>query len=255
MLARFVIPDGVTRFVIPEGVRSFSAPLVALAAFLAVFFIAGVARAAPTNLIEVVNIDLKEKERELHVRVRSSLRESIVAADAKPTMPPFFAKPELEEACAKYGPYVLLHTQLLARTTPVAGKLVDTKLVEAIDGPVHQTNDVEKSHCEAHLQFPVESNEPLTISFDLLNDKTDFAVGYAVDIHALRVSHADLVTAGKVTFDVADNALVSQNTPGLKSTNRPIRTRSRGSSFAAAALIIGVCGVIYWVWQRRRRGV
>jgi hypothetical protein len=234
--------------------RSVAFP-AALAVLVAALFAVGVARAAPINVVEIVNVDLKEKERELHVRVRSSLREMTVATEAKPTMAPFFAKPELEEACAKYGNYVLPHTQLLARTTPVTGKLVDAKLVGSIEGPVHQTNDLDKYHCEAHLLYPVESNEPLTLSFDLLNDKPDYAVGYSVDIRALRMSHSDLTTGGKVTFDVADNAVVAQNTPGLKSTNTPIRTRSRGSSLAGAFLIIAICGVIYWVWQRRRRGV
>src|SRR5262245_20445102 len=120
---------------------------------VALLLVPGRVRAGvPTaTLVETVTAELRGKE--LHVKLRSSLREPVVAAGSAPTMPPFFAKAELEDAVVKFGPYVLSHVRLLARTTPIAGRVVSTKIAEPIEAPVHQANDLEKFHTEAELVY------------------------------------------------------------------------------------------------------
>jgi hypothetical protein len=124
---------------------------------------------AATPLAEIVTGTVDEHELRLHVR--STLREPVLAAKAAPMMAPFFAKTELEDALQKYGPYLLEHVHVQARAKVLPGKVVSAQLMDAIDAPVNQATDLEKHFADVELAWTTETQDPLTLSFDILADR------------------------------------------------------------------------------------
>lgn len=204
----------------------------------------GDARAAGDKvLVEIVHAEVHEHDVEL--KVTTSLKEPVVATDSKPTMPPMFSRMELEGVLGKWGDYFTQHAHLIARTKPIAGKVTATKIVEKFDAPI-QENELERVHGELTISYALAGDDPITISFDVLDDK-NVTVAYAFDVHGPRSKKADLAPHEQLTFDVAEpTGGGGANTgPRLGTSTQRRRAIPTGTAIGAVIFI----GIIYIAWS------
>jgi hypothetical protein len=229
---------------------------VSFAVLLAVAALARESRAAAAApLAEIVTGEVDEHE--LHLHLRSTLREPIVATRAVPTMPPFFAKAEVEAALAAYGPYVLEHVHVQDRAKPLAGKVVAARPLDPLDGPLNQATDLEKHFAEVDVVYTLTSQDPLVLSFDLLADR-EAAPGvplrtiYSVDVKGRKKWHAELETGASTTLDIAEPGSVGRS-EGIDSG--PARRRRTASTigFTGVAILVALATIGYSILQRVRR--
>jgi hypothetical protein len=229
---------------------------VATLAFLALSSVASLAAAAPLAEIVTGTVD----EHELHLHVRSTLREPVAAAKASPMMPPFFAKAELEDALQKYGPYLLEHVHVQARAKVLGGKVVAAQLMDSIDGPVNQATDLEKHFADVELAYTLENQDPLTISFDVLADRelapgAPYTVLYSLDVKGRKKWHADLTTGASYTLDIAEpsSAPLGQRERVDSTPGRRRRAGNMGFAGLAFFVAVGIAGYSILKRVRRRR--
>jgi hypothetical protein len=229
---------------------------VALAALLAVAALARESRAAAAApLAEIVTGEVDEHE--LHLHLRSTLREPVLATHAVPTMPPFFAKAEMDTAIASYGPYVLEHVHVQDRAKPLAGKVVAARALDALDGPLNQSTDLDKHFAEVDLVYTLTSQDPLVLSFDLLADREaspgiPLRTLYSVDVKGRKKWHAELETGASTTIDVAEPGSVGRS-ERLESRSGPRRRTASTIGFAGVAILVALATIGYSILQRIRR--
>jgi hypothetical protein len=231
------------------------AVVLALALAFALVLTAPPAFAAQELLAEVVNADVHDHD--VSVRVRTSLREPVAATDAKPTMPPLFAREELAGVVERYGPYLVDHVHLVTRNKPLVGKLTSAKLVDEIPAPV-QVSDLERFHAEYVIVYPIETQDPITISFDVLGDRelvpgVPWPIAYSFDVHGPRSRHADLANHATYTFDVVEGSSAGGQGPRADGTTGRRRGNIGGSALVGGIIFASILYIAYSIIQKRRR--
>jgi hypothetical protein len=221
--------------------------VAALLTFVLLLF-TSIASAAP--FAEIVTGEADEHEVRLHIK--STLREPVIATKAAPVMPPFFAKTELEAALEKYGAYLLDHVHVQARARTVTGKVVGTKLLDAIDAPVNQTTDLEKHFAEVDLAYTTETQDPISLSFDVLADQNMEAL-YSVDVRGRKHWKADLTSGNAIVLDIAEPAAPANARERLEGGPAPRRSRASSFGFAGLAMLVAISVIGWEIWKRVRR--
>jgi hypothetical protein len=223
---------------------------------LVVSLLAPTRRAAAAEqqvLLETVKAEVHEKEVEL--RVTTTLREPVTATDAKPAMPPIFTRMELEGVLGRWGTYLLDHAHLLARAKPITGKVGATRIVEAFDAPIQQS-ELERVHGEVTLVYALGGDDPITISFDVLGDReiapgVPWPILYAFDVHGPRSKHVDLARDEPFTFDVAEPSGTPVGAgPRLDSTTARRRRIPTGTAIGAI-IFLAILYIGYSVLKKR----
>ncbi len=230
--------------------RALSALLLGMVLLLA----SGAARAAQQQmLVEVVHVEVHEKE--LEVKVTSTLKEPVAATDSKPAMPPIFTRMELDGVLGKWAPYLLAHVHLLARAKPIEGKVGATKIVEAFDAPI-QMSELERVHGEVTLTYALAGDDPITASFDVLGDKeiapgVPWPIAYTLDVHGPKSKKAELVANEQATFDVAEPSdKPTGSRPGLYQSGHRTRAIPTGTAIGAV-IFIAILYIAYSVLKKR----
>jgi hypothetical protein len=220
------------------------------ALFVFLVCVSGDARAADKVLVEIVKAEVHEHDVEL--RVTTSLKEPVVATDSKPTMPPMFSRMELEGILAKWGAYFMEHAHLIVRTKPITGVLKSTKIVEAFDAPI-QEGELERVHGEITIVYALAGDDPITISFDVLDDK-GVAIAYAFDVHGPRSKKVDLAPHEAFTFDVAEPTGGGGANTGPRLGTSTQRKRAIPTGTAIGAVIfIAILYIAYSVIKKRMK--
>jgi len=204
-------------------------------------------------LADVVKAEVKDKE--IVIAITTTLEEPVAATESKPAMPPIFTRMELDGVLAKWGPYLLAHTHLIARAHPIEGKVVGTKLVEAVDQPIPMS-EVGRVHGEVTLSYARAGDDPITISFDVLGDKeiapgVPWPIVYDLDVHGPKSKHAELVINEQLTFDVAEPSDKPTGTgPGLYGSSHKTRALPTGTAIGAI-IFIAILYIAYSVLKKR----